>query len=122
MDDRRLFTFVKDLPRRALLIGRGHPSLQCQDAYPSGADGARVPQAAAADGSHQMTVDFNTPRPGLVYATDEKPLFGPGDPVRILDRRPIGHYRVPIYLRGKSGIVEKVIEPAAVDNEEEGFG
>lgn len=69
-----------------------------------------------------MTVDFNTPRPGLVYATDEKPLFGPGDTVRILDRKPIGHYRVPIYLRGKKGVVEKVIEPAAVDNEEEGFG
>ena len=35
---------------------------------------------------------------------------------------PIGHYRVPIYLRGKIGAVERVIEPAGVDNEEEGFG
>jgi hypothetical protein len=69
-----------------------------------------------------MTVDFNTPRPELVYAAGETPQFGPGDAVRILERKPIGHYRVPIYLRGKKGVVEKVIEPTAVDNEEEGFG
>lgn len=49
-------------------------------------------------------------------------MFRPGDPVRILDRSPIGHYRVPLYLRGKRGSVESVIEPAAVDNEEEGYG
>jgi nitrile hydratase subunit beta len=29
---------------------------------------------------------------------------------------------VPSYLRGKRGTVEAVIEPAAVDNEQEGFG
>ena len=69
-----------------------------------------------------MTVDFNAPRSELVYATGETPLFGPGDAVRVLERNPIGHYRVPIYLRGKKGIVEKVIEPTAVDNEAEGFG
>jgi nitrile hydratase subunit beta len=57
-----------------------------------------------------------------VYATREVPLFQPGDHVRILERSPIGHYRVPIYLRGKRGQVELVIEPTAVDNEEEGYG
>jgi nitrile hydratase len=35
---------------------------------------------------------------------------------------PIGHYRVPLYLRGKIGIVESVITPAGIDNEQEGFG
>jgi hypothetical protein len=60
--------------------------------------------------------------PGIVPALGEKPIFGPGDPVRILTREPIGHYRVPTYLRGKRGAVDTVIEPAAVDNEEEGFG
>ena len=59
---------------------------------------------------------------GVVYALGEKPIFKPGDAIRILDRSPIGHYRVPIYLRGKTGKVEAVIEPALVDNEEEGFG
>ena len=48
---------------------------------------------------------------GLVYALGEKPIFKPGDAIRILNRSPIGHYRVPIYLRGKTGKVETVIEP-----------
>jgi hypothetical protein len=60
--------------------------------------------------------------PGPVPALGEKPIFQPGDQIRILTRAPIGHYRVPIYLRGKKGTVEAVIEPAAVDNEEEGYG
>jgi nitrile hydratase len=60
--------------------------------------------------------------PGLVFALDEKPIFKPGDRVRVGTRQPIGHYRVPTYLRGKTGSVEKVIEPIAVDNEEEGYG
>jgi nitrile hydratase len=59
---------------------------------------------------------------GLVTASGELPVFEPGEPVRIATRSPIGHYRVPHYLRGKSGTIESIIEPAAVDNEEEGFG
>jgi nitrile hydratase len=59
---------------------------------------------------------------GLVYALGERPIFKAGDAIRILNRSPIGHYRVPIYLRGKTGKVEAVIEPVAVDNEEEGYG
>jgi hypothetical protein len=62
------------------------------------------------------------PIPGLVSALGEEPNFHPGDHVRILTRSPIGHYRVPLYLRGKTGSVEAVIEPAAIDNEEEGYG
>jgi len=58
----------------------------------------------------------------VVDALGSKPLFGAGDRIRILTRSPIGHYRVPIYLRGKRGVVESVIEPPGVDNEEEGFG
>jgi nitrile hydratase subunit beta len=59
---------------------------------------------------------------GGVFALGERPVFQPGDAVRILTRSPVGHYRVPTYLRGKAGTVEAVIEPAAVDNEQEGFG
>ena len=58
----------------------------------------------------------------IVLAQNEAPMFAVGDPVRVLTRQPIGHYRVPIYLRGKNGTVKSVIEPAAVDNEQEGFG
>lgn len=60
--------------------------------------------------------------PRIVAALGEKPIFEPGDRIRISTRFPIGHYRVPLYLRGKTGSVEAVIEPAAVDNEQEGYG
>jgi nitrile hydratase len=59
---------------------------------------------------------------GVVFALGERPIFDIGDQVRILTRSPIGHYRVPTYLRGKSAVVEAVIEPPGVDNEQEGFG
>ena len=58
----------------------------------------------------------------IVLATGEAPLFAAGERVRILTRSPIGHYRVPTYLRGKEGVVEAVIEPPSVDNEEEAYG
>lgn len=58
----------------------------------------------------------------IVTAFGEKPNFKIGDEVRVADRSPIGHYRVPRYLRRKHGRIEAVIEPAFVDNEEEGFG
>jgi len=58
----------------------------------------------------------------IVTAWNEAPAFAPGDLVRVLDRAPIGHYRVPTYLRGRSGVVEKIVTPALLDNEEEGFG
>ena len=60
--------------------------------------------------------------PGPVPALEERPALHRGDAVRISGRMPIGHYRVPLYLRGKTGTVESVIEPAAVNNEEEGYG
>jgi nitrile hydratase len=62
------------------------------------------------------------PLTGLVFAPGEKPIFRPGERIRIATRSPIGHYRVPLYLRGKTGTIEAVIEPAAIDNEEEGYG
>ena len=55
-------------------------------------------------------------------ADGEEAVFHPGDSIRIAQRFPIGHYRVPRYIRGKQGMVEAVIEPRAVNNEEEGFG
>lgn len=58
----------------------------------------------------------------LVFAEGERPIFAPGDTVRVATRSPVGHYRVPIYLRGKTGTVEAVIEPPGIDNEQEGFG
>ncbi len=34
--------------------------------------------------------------------------FGPGDRVRIHTRNPPGHHRVPLYVRGHSGTVERL--------------
>lgn len=59
---------------------------------------------------------------GIVPATGEKAIFCPGERVRVMSRAPVGHYRVPQYLRGLAGIVEAAVEPAAVDNEEEAYG
>ena len=58
----------------------------------------------------------------IVPALRERPEFRVGDRVRVLTRSPVGHYRVPQYLRGRVGRIELVLEPAAVDNEEEGYG
>ena len=45
-----------------------------------------------------------------------------GDAVMVADENPAGNPRTPHYIRGKRGVVECVIEPRAVNNEEEGFG
>jgi nitrile hydratase len=58
----------------------------------------------------------------VVKALGEESAFKPGDQVRVSVRYPIGHYRVPAYIRGKRGIVELILQPMAVNNEEEAFG
>jgi nitrile hydratase len=60
--------------------------------------------------------------PAARWAEGEAAIFKTGDRVKVVLRFPIGHYRVPRYIRGKTGVVEAVIEPRAVNNEEEGFG
>jgi hypothetical protein len=64
----------------------------------------------------------NSLNPKIVLAPGEEAIFRPGDKVRLKDRTPIGHYRVPTYLRRKTGVMEAVIEPTGIDNEEEGYG
>lgn len=58
----------------------------------------------------------------IVKGMGEEPIFKAGDDVKISVRFPVGHYRVPTYVRGKRGSVEAVIDPAAINNEEEAFG
>ncbi len=70
----------------------------------------------------EQSAGFRTTVPPPVPALGERPVFQSGDAVRIMDRSPIGHYRVPLYLRGKIGWIEAIIEPAGIDNEEEGYG
>jgi len=58
----------------------------------------------------------------VVKATGEEPTFKAGDSVKVLIRYPVGHYRVPTFVRGKRGTVEMLIKPQGINNEEEGFG
>jgi len=57
----------------------------------------------------------------VTTATGEDAIFAVGDEVRIAERYPIGHYRVPFPLRALTGIVEMVLL-RAIDNEEEAYG
>jgi nitrile hydratase len=47
--------------------------------------------------------------------------FAVGDAVRISDRTPVGHYRTPMYVRGKTGRIERVLD-TFIDPEQEGYG
>jgi len=66
--------------------------------------------------------DFPRSWSAAVNPEGQAPIFAAGDLVTISKRSPIGHFRVPNYIRGKRATVEAVIEPAALNNEEEGFG
>ena len=59
---------------------------------------------------------------GIVPAEGEAPLFKVGERVRVLTRSPIGHYRVPQYVRGKRGVIEAIMPIRELDNEQEAFG
>lgn len=37
------------------------------------------------------------------------PKFQPGDTVQVLHRNQPGHVRTPMYVRGKTGVVERVV-------------
>ena len=37
--------------------------------------------------------------------------FKPGDAVQVINTHPPGHRRVPFYIRGKTGVIERVCGP-----------
>ncbi len=59
---------------------------------------------------------------GVVPAPADLPRLRVGQRVRVGNLTPVGHYRVPTYLRGKEAVIEAIMSPRAVNNEEEGFG
>jgi nitrile hydratase len=48
-------------------------------------------------------------------------LFKAGDPITVALKFPIGHYRVPFYIRGKNGVISKNLG-RYINPEEEAFG
>jgi hypothetical protein len=69
-----------------------------------------------------MAIPENPLLAGIVKGFGEAPIFAPGDSLLVSGRAPVGHYSVPSYVRARVAVVEAVIEPAAINNEEEGFG
>jgi hypothetical protein len=58
----------------------------------------------------------------VVHIVDHNPAkFKVGDSVRVAVRYPIGHYRVPIYLRGKMMTIIRVLG-TYINPEVEAFG
>ena len=57
--------------------------------------------------------DYAPAGPGSLRTVDVAPLFAVGERVRARDMSPPGHTRLPGYVRGHTGVVER-IQPAAV--------
>jgi nitrile hydratase len=57
--------------------------------------------------------DYAPTAQGSLRAVDTAPVFGPGQRVRARDISPPGHTRLPHYVRGHTGVIER-IQPAAV--------
>lgn len=59
--------------------------------------------------------------PAMLALDPESPApFRAGDRVRISKRWPVGHYRTPVYVRGKIGQIERVLD-RFLNPEEEGY-
>jgi nitrile hydratase len=69
-----------------------------------------------------VAMSASSNQPSIIKAAGEEPAFKVGDAVTVAVRYPVGHYRVPMYVRGKRGVIEAIIEPSAINNEEEAFG
>ena len=65
---------------------------------------------------------FDTTQDTIVFAPGEGPTFTRGDPVRIRSRTPVAPHRMPFYLLGKRGTVERVLTPAGIDHADDGAG
>ena len=73
-----------------------------------------------------MKAEMNDIQPapvGFGIGSDRGPSrFQPGQTVRVRDDLfPIGHYRSPHYVRGKTGTIERIL-PYFLNPEEEGYG
>ena len=55
--------------------------------------------------------DYQPTAAGSIRTVDGLPRFSPGDRVRARDLHPLGHTRLPRYVRGRSGTVEMVQRP-----------
>jgi nitrile hydratase len=95
----------------------------CRAKLKAGAHQAvHIPHRPAEMAMTTIGTQSHTTLPNIVLATGEEARFAAGDRVRVLDRSPVGHYRVPAYLRGRTATIETVIQKMGMNNEEEGYG
>lgn len=88
----------------------------CCSGKPCAADGApsvSLPPPVASRGSAAVDASAGSTRGPSRFAVGER--------VRITTRQPIGHYRTPVYVRGRTGVIERVL-PYFLNPEEEGYG
>lgn len=52
--------------------------------------------------------DYEATGPGSLRQVDTPPRFAVGDRVRAKDVHPVGHTRLPRYVRGRTGVVERI--------------
>lgn len=71
--------------------------------------------------SSLMSTNAKAETIGPQTAFAKEPRFKIGQPVRISVRYPLGHYRTPMYIRGKTGTIERVLAEF-LDPEQEGYG
>ena len=57
--------------------------------------------------------DYQPTAAGSIRQIDDPPKFAVGDRVRALDSHPVGHTRLPRYVRGRRGVV-RIVQPAQV--------
>jgi nitrile hydratase len=57
--------------------------------------------------------DYKPTAAGSVRKIDDPPKFSVGDRVRARDLHPLGHTRLPRYVRGRTGVV-RIVQPAMV--------
>ncbi|MDQ3947269.1 MAG: nitrile hydratase subunit beta [Actinomycetota bacterium] len=51
--------------------------------------------------------DYEATGPGSLREVDTPPRFNPGDRVRVKEMHPVGHTRLPHYVRSRTGTVER---------------
>jgi nitrile hydratase len=58
---------------------------------------------------------------GIDLAKASSPAFLANDLVKIKNKTPVGHYRTPFYVRGKTGRIERILDEF-INPEEEAYG
>jgi nitrile hydratase len=88
-------------------------SIIAANAVEARARAIRGEQVAQPEWPEPNRPDYAPTAAGSLRQIDAQAKYQPGDPVRARDIHPVGHTRLTRYVRGRSGVVER-IQPAAL--------